>query len=235
MTYDPELAEATALYLAREFAADPAGWYDLTAQLQDTVVQSAAFSDTLDSPYHESISALAAFGLVNGKEDGLFHPQDTLSRAELAQMLLNALNSWIPANADTFSDVPADAWYADAVNAIAAQGFMEGTGEGRFSPGEVLTHQELITVLGRLSRWLNDDLDLVSRRSDPTDWQLKVLADYADWAKPSVWLLSCGLDDGVNLLWDYPESIDPTAPATRGEAADLLCSILYYLNILSLP
>lgn len=233
---DPQEAEALALTLAQGFADAPENWLAYTDELLTVYIASCAFEDTQDHPYARSIAALAAYGLVNGKGDGLFHGEDTLTRAELAQMLVNALNSWIPQNTTAFTDVPSDAWYADAVNAIAAQGFMEGTGEGRFSPEGVLTHQELFAVLGRLSRWLNDDVDLEARRTAELSWYIDILDDYADWAKPSVWLLSCALENdagrSVNLLWDYPENIDPTAPATRAEAAEALYSIFYYLDIL---
>lgn len=200
--------------------------------LQDWTDLADPFSDTDGAPYADAAAALAVHGLVAGKGDGQFHGEDTLTRAELAQMLANALHSRIPADGAGFDDVSDEAWYADAVAAIAAQGMMRGTGEGRFSPEATLTHQELLAVLGRLGCWLNDDLDLVSRRSDRADWDLNILRAYDDWAKSPVWLLSCSLEDDVNLLWDEPDAIEPTAPATRGEAALALYTLLNYLLIL---
>lgn len=209
------------------------------------------FTDAYDSYWPEDLGTLKTYGLVNGVGDGSFQPEGTLTRAELAQMLVNALNSWIPEDGETFADVAAGAWYSDAVSAIAAQGMMEGTGEGNFSPEKTLTRQELFTVVGRLARWLNDDMDLVVRRGSEEDWNLPELEGYDDWAKPSVWLLTRAMEetdnttlvlqpDGttghrqvtVNLLWDEPDAIDPTAPATREEAAEALYQLFYFLNIL---
>ncbi len=229
-------AENLALNLAQTFADDPEACQKTYDQVLDLFIGEAGFPDTGDSPYADAITTLHAYGLVAGKGDGQFHPTDTLTRAELAQMLTNALHSWIPENGGGFSDVPDDAWYADAVAAIVAQGMMEGAGDDTFAPERVLTRQELFTVLGRLAAWLNDDLDLTLRRAGAEDWDLNVLEGYDPWARPSVWLLSCALDDGsdgiANLLWDEPDAIDPDAPATREEAAKVLYDVLYYLGIL---
>ncbi len=229
-------AENLALNLAQAFADDPDGCRATYDQVLDLFLDEGRFPDTGDSPYAGAITTLHAYALVAGKGDGQFHPADTLTRAELAQMLTNALNSWIPETGADFADVPDDAWYADAVSAIVAQGMMEGTGEGTFAPDRVLTRQELFTVLGRLAAWLNDDLDLTVRQAGQADWDLHALEGYDPWARPWVWLQSCALDDSegglVNLLWDDPERIDPDAPATREEAAAVLYNTLSYLGIL---
>ena len=51
----------------------------------------------------------------------------------------------------TFSDVPADTWYADAVAYVSSAGIMGGTTATTFSPDEVMTRAMLVTVLYRLA------------------------------------------------------------------------------------
>ncbi len=234
---DPVDAESLALNLAAAFAQAPESWQQTRDEVAELFVAETRFEDALeDTGENRAINTLRAYGLVNGKQDGLFHGQDALTRSELAQLLTNALRCWAPAEGAGFADVDETAWYAEAVAAIAAQGMMEGTGEDCFSPERTLTRQELFTVLGRLGCWLNDDMDLVARRATAADWDLRVLAEYDTWARPSVWLLSCALgeqNDPVNLLWDEPDAIDPHAPATRAETAQVLYSLLYYLSILN--
>lgn len=55
------------------------------------------------------------------------------------------------AESDTaiFSDVPADAWYADAAAYVSENGLMGGTGAATFSPNAVMTRGMLVTVLCR--------------------------------------------------------------------------------------
>lgn len=229
-------AAGVALALAQRLAGQGEGWRGWYEGLLEQMEAAAAFSDCAESPYAAAISALAAHGLVDGKGDGLFHPQDTLTRGELAQLLCNLLNSWIPQTPPAFEDVAEDAWYREAVSAMVAQGFMEGVAPGRFAPEATLTRQELFTVVGRLARWLNDDMDTAARRAGEEVQALRVLRDYADWARLSVWLLGCSEEDGVGttvgLLWDQPENIDPLAPASRQEAAQVLYTLFYYLRVL---
>ncbi len=49
-----------------------------------------------------------------------------------------------------FTDVPADAWYAEAVNALAEGGLVKGVGDGKFNPDGEVTYGELVAVLCRL-------------------------------------------------------------------------------------
>lgn len=232
----PEEAETVALNLAHRLAEQGENWRVWYGGALEELEGAAAFSDCNHSPYARAISSLAAHGLVSGKGDGLFHPEDTLTRSELAQLLGNALCSRIPLTPRDFDDVAEDAWYQDAVSAIVAQGFMEGVAPGRFAPEGILTHQELFTVMGRLARWLNDDMDYAARHAGEETTELRVLRDYAPWARPSVWLLSCAMEnedrEEINLLWDTPENIDPTAPASRQKAAQVLYALFYYLRIL---
>lgn len=232
-----EKAADFALDLAADLAQNPEGWASLCQTYLEDYRGEFLFPDvSAGDPYGIAVASLAAYGMASGKGDGLFHPEDSLTRAELAQLLLGALNCWISEEGSGFADVPPEAWYADAVTAVTGMGWMEGTGPGRFSPEATLTHQELFTVLGRLGQWLNDELARTARSFGEPELGLRVLEDYDDWAKPSVWLLSCGEEDGegtlVNFLWDRPEYIDPTAPATREETAWVLYSLLYYLTIL---
>ncbi len=57
-----------------------------------------------------------------------------------------------PDNNNTFSDVPASAWYAEAVKYVTNNGMMKGNGEGSFSPNEATTRGQLVTILYRLEK-----------------------------------------------------------------------------------
>ena len=71
----------------------------------------------------------------------------------LAALLLAALLFGIPVHAaepiSSFSDVPADAWYAEAVEYVRAHGLMTGTSPDTFLPDGVMTRAMLVTVLYR--------------------------------------------------------------------------------------
>nr|MCR5825835.1 S-layer homology domain-containing protein [Oscillospiraceae bacterium] len=126
------------------------------------------FSDSSTSPYARQIDTLATYGMLSGDGTGRFRPAQTLTRAEVATMLANALNVAAKRPAG-FTDVPQNAWYAAAVDAMAHLGFMEGTGGGRFCPGEPLTQEQLIAVMGRLARFLSFPADDYARELTEDD------------------------------------------------------------------
>lgn len=182
------------------------------------------------------LDILYTYGLIGGKDDGLFHPQDELTRAELCQLLAVALNCEVPDNTSPFPDVDEGAWYAPAVTALYNRGLVQGDGEGLFHPEDPVDHQQFFTVMGRLMAWLNCNAFEAMEEVGEEELSLRVLEEYDLWAREAVWLLSCAAEDAhgttVNLLWDHPEVIDPRAATTRDEAAAGLYRVLYYLDIL---
>ena len=51
--------------------------------------------------------------------------------------------------AETFSDVPADAEYYDAVSWAVSHGITNGTGGGAFSPDNAVSREQAVTLLFR--------------------------------------------------------------------------------------
>lgn len=196
----------------------------------------AAFPDGNEGNHGAALDILKTYHLIQGKEDGLFHPHDTLTRAELCQMLFNALNCKDSDVPSAFSDVAQDAWYQKAVSAMSAMGLIEGVGDGTFHPEDTIDHQQLITILARLAQWLN--LSFYDLATDTTETVADVvgLEEYAPWAKNSAWLLSYSqvnyFGKPISLLWAPAHDIDPTAYATREEAAYALYRLLSYTDIL---
>lgn len=195
------------------------------------------FPDQGISQFSVPVSHLKTYDLLYGKEDGLFHPKDTLTRAELCQLLAVALNCMVPDNASPYTDVSDDAWYAPAVIALSNMGLVNGTGEGEFQPEETVDHQQFITIMGRLGQRFNLYLYDDMKNFPPEDGLEADVLKYDNWAQPYVWLLSCSqtgyFGNTVSLLWDAGENIAPTAATTRDEAAYTLYRLLSYTNILS--
>lgn len=194
------------------------------------------FPDLAESRFASAIGDLKTFDLLRGKEDGLFHPGDTLTRAELCQMLAEALNCMVPTNTSPYSDVPDKAWYAPAVIAMSNMGLVNGVGNGEFRPEDPVDHQQLITILSRLGQRLNLTLYDTILETPETDMDVIGVSEYADWAKSSAWLLSYSqkgyFGNTISLLWESADKIDPTSSSTREEAAYGLYRILAYTDIL---
>lgn len=198
--------------------------------------QSRGFDDTADSPYSQQIDILATYGIVLGDGSGAFHPDASLTRAQLCALLYQALDSTLPVSESRFSDVSLDSWYGQAVNALADRGLVTGVGGDLFRPDDPVTHEQLITIMGRLSKYLNLYLDNTARSMPEDAAAAEELAPYAAWAREEVWLLALSqqglLDSTINLLWEDLGEIDPQTAATREEAACLVYSIFSYTGLL---
>ncbi len=181
------------------------------------------FSDVAGHPYADQINTLRTYELVSGGEDGLFHPELELTRAQLAVMLAAALKLSPGEGAPTFTDVAPDAWYAGAVSAMTARGFMAGTGGGTFSPGATLTNQELYTVYSAVAAWASmEGYEWSGKDVSAVQWL--DFYNYPEWAQgPARNLRELGLS---------VDAENPGTVVTRGEAAGLLCTLLENIHIL---
>lgn len=189
------------------------------------------FADTGESPCHDAVLTLAAAGLLPDEPDGLFRPGDTLTRAELCTLLASVLRCG--SRDCPFADVPDGTACAGTIGALAALGLVEGGADALFRPDDALTWQEFVTVMGRLSAWLNLNAAAYLDQTDPT---APDLAAFPAWARPGAAAMTrmfvTAQDEPVSLLPHALASLDPAALVTRGEAAQTLCALLQALSLL---
>jgi len=88
-------------------------------------------------------------GLVKGYPDGTFRPDDNVTRAEF-MALVNGAFGYTSKAAVSYKDVPAGAWYADAVAKAGAAGYIGGYGDGTIRPDNPITRAEAATVVMRI-------------------------------------------------------------------------------------
>ena len=99
---------------------------------------SGNVSDWLDTVNHKAF--------LSGYPDGTFGTDRNMTRAEVAQMFYSLLLDKDVKITKTFTDVPADAWYADAVNTLASLGMLGGYPDGTFQPNRTITRAEFAVV-----------------------------------------------------------------------------------------
>jgi hypothetical protein len=116
--------------------------------LLPTVALAADQYDDVSGHWAESsIERFSGYGVVQGS-DGSFNPNNSITRAELATIMVNLLQ--LPAAESAgFTDVPAGAWYEDAVNSCYAAGVIKGYGDGTFGPNDKITRQDSMIMLCR--------------------------------------------------------------------------------------
>ncbi len=108
---------------------------------------SATFTDTFDSVHKDNIEALAASGITQGCEDGLFCPRDLVTRGQMAAFLNRALN--LPAAGSAgFVDTVGNT-FEDDINRLAAAGITQGCDPTHFCPNDPVTRAQMAAFLVR--------------------------------------------------------------------------------------
>lgn len=113
-----------------------------------------AFDDTDGTEYERAVNTLAQLKVVEGYEDKTFRPDDTLSRAEFAAMVVRLVDTSVYTIPETqiFSDVAKKHWAFEYVNTGYAIGYFSGYGDGSFAPDEEISYAEavkaMVTMLG---------------------------------------------------------------------------------------
>ncbi|PJN61272.1 hypothetical protein PAEAM_24460 [Paenibacillus sp. GM1FR] len=150
----------------------------------EVATSKTSFTDIDNSYAKTEITKLVEQGILTGFTDGTFKPSDSVTRAQLAKIMVGALNLK-PDNveASQFRDVKEDQWYAGYVGALVKSGIAQGTSKDSFSPNKNVTREELAVFFVRAFGW--DNQDLTSQTSKP---QLSDLGQVSNWAKDSVTL-----------------------------------------------
>lgn len=149
-------------------------------------------------------------GYMGGYGNGLFGPNDNMTRAQAAQMFYNLLlNKNVDITVD-FTDVPADAWYGNAVRTLASLGVIKGIGDGQFAPNRTITRAEFTVIA---MRFANVSADVTNPFTDiaTNDWYYTAVTSAVSYG----WIN--GYSDG---------SFRPQATITRAEVVTIVNRML---------
>ena len=110
---------------------------------------TVSFADVPAGSYYAKAVAWAVEnGITLGTGDGTFSPNATCTRAQSVTFLYRALGT-APTTVNGFTDVTADAFYADAVAWAVESGVTNGTSDSTFSPNNGCTRAQIVTFLYR--------------------------------------------------------------------------------------
>ena len=142
---------------------------------------------------------------INGDASGKFLPGNTMSRAEMAQMIYNMME--LPEGTARFSDVKETSWYAKAVNALAEAKILNGYPDGTAKPGNPVSRAEFVKVLANMKGEDSYEKDCSFTDVLKGSWMYPVIC----LAQGNGWIN--GYSDG---------SFKPNATITRAEAVTVL-------------
>ena len=105
------------------------------------------FTDDTGSIFEDQINRLATAGITGGCSAGIFCPNDTITREQMAAFLVRAYNYSAPGT-DRFTDDEASQFEAE-INLLAEAGITTGCAVDRFCPMNPVLRDQMATFLAR--------------------------------------------------------------------------------------
>ena len=177
-----------------------------------------SFADvSADDYYYEAVFWAVSQGITLGTDDAHFSPDADCARGQLVTFLWRAAGKPKAEQAAHFSDVGADAYYAEAVRWAAALGIVTGYSDGCFGPGDPITRQQMAVMLYRFARALG--METVQSGADARGFDdFEQVSAYAEEA--IAWAANAAILRGAD------NRLMPQAPCTRAQMVTMLNRLL---------
>lgn len=130
-----------------------------------------------------AIEALASRGIINGKTENEFMPDETMTRAEFATIIVKALGLE-PKSNSKFDDVKNTDWFSKYIGTANEYGIVNGKTGNQFMPDSNITREEASVMIARASKLcgMEIDYDVMATRD--------VISQFIDYVKCSDWAMS---------------------------------------------
>ena len=185
----------------------PTGKVEVKATFMEDNSMLNFFYDVPNGAYfYEAVKWAVDKGIPNGLSDTMFGPYESCTRAQIVTFLWRAAGSPEPKTASSFTDVPANAYYAKAVAWAVENGITNGMTETTFAPNATCTRGQSVTFLYRALK------GTASGSANFTD--VKSDAFYADAIN---WAVANNVTNGTSNT-----TFSPNADCTRAEIVTFL-------------
>lgn len=169
-------------------------------------------SDINDAPWaEEAINSLVEKGVLSGRGDGKFYPNDTVTREEFVKIIVEAFEISKDHDGAEFSDVDNDRWSYEYIAAALKAGIVSGDSESTFNPTGRMSRQDMAVIIYRTAKALGFELPEEGAAFDDHD-------NVSDYAKDAVSVLAAaGIVNGTGENKFSPKDI-----VTRAQAAKIV-------------
>ena len=125
----------------------------LIAIISCSVCFATEFNDTKSTKFEDAVNVLTKLSIVNGYEDGTFRPNNEVTRAEMAKLIIvmtgrDSVASSLKGKTQ-FPDVVEGGWASGYINCAVAQNIIKGYPDGTFKPNNQVTYAEAATMVLR--------------------------------------------------------------------------------------
>ncbi|GMQ63126.1 discoidin domain-containing protein [Vallitalea maricola] len=177
-----------------------------------------SFNDISSCSWAENeIEVLAVKGILKGTGNGNYCPQLNTTRAEFLSMLIRTLE--LDAEFyDNFDDVSKMGYYYNTVGIAKELGIVNGNGQGKFNPNNIITREEMMVMVTRACKLTNIHLNNEKEIKQFTDFD-----QVSAYALDSVETLIAS-----DIINGNENKINPKGYTTRAEAGVVIYRIYNY-------
>lgn len=214
--YENESSLKYKLKLVQKYNLKGAGSWSLGQETTKTWdyyklwLNGCYFADAQGHWARDHILSMALRGWMNGVSSSSFLPENTLTRAEAAAVLVRAFNLPVTSEGPTFNDISGH-WAEKYIITAARHGIILGRGDGSFGPDRPVTRQELAVMLDRVLQGLKMPENYKNPYQDVS--RSKNSWSYDSIVKMTAYGIFTGRPDGLFY---------PNATAKRAEMAALM-------------
>ncbi|WP_079908468.1 S-layer homology domain-containing protein [Paenibacillus sp. 32352] len=185
---------------------------------------SKTFADMSNHWAKADVELLASKLVVKGMTDTGFMPDNRITRAEFAAILVRGLGL-SENNAAKFNDVKTTDWYAGAVGTAAKAGLVDGFEDGTFKPDANVTREQMAVMVARAMKITTKEPDADIKALDKFTDQTSI----SGWAKEATaQAVNAGIINGMT-----DRTFVPAEHATRAEAAVMVKRLLQYAQLMN--
>ena len=178
---------------------------------QQPLEQPPLFSDVPASYWaSDVINKLSGQGYINGYPDGSFRPDNSISRAEFATVLVKAFK--LPVASGKVFDDTANHWAKEHIAAAYAAGIVSGYSENSFGPDDLITREQMAVMIVKAAKIEAATEEITFTDGDAASaWSKDALAAAAQ----------------AKIMQGYPDgTFAPQNKATRAEAVTVIANAL---------
>lgn len=168
----------------------------------------------------ESIKILASKGIIEGTSTTEFSPDDTISRAEIAALILRVLSQVDPNANGNFADVKKTDWFYGTAGSAKAYGMIVGFEDNTFRGNDVIAKDQILTIASRV---LQREMRYKAPENVEEWLAFSDATTVANWAKNDIALATM-----ANIITRTVDNkIYADEDMTRGDAALIIMRLFY--------
>ncbi|WP_332649074.1 fibronectin type III domain-containing protein [Lysinibacillus sp. 54212] len=201
----------------------------LTNSIYTVISSPKQFKDVISHWAKDSIHNLASRLVISGVTKDNFAPNNDITRAEFAAIMVRGLGIKLGVGDNIYMDVATDAWYAEYILAATEYDLIHGYGNGNFGANDKITREQAIAIIARAMKITKLHANLKDEEVNGILDQFNDKNKIAHYAKEPIAL---GVKTGV-VSGKGNQNIAPQDFISRAEVAVIIESLLQNSNLIS--